>query len=84
MGTVVSAWVLVSACDERPFAIGDCVLYNEAPSSGLGIVERVKEPRSGALMRLLGMLELPSGWHFVAKHVREICNVAADGLSRWD
>ena len=41
-----------------------------------------KETRSGALMRLLGVLKLSSGWHFDAKHVWGIFNVAADGNSR--
>ena len=40
-----------------------------------------KEPRSGALMGLLGVRELSSGWHFDAKHVRDVFNVAADGIS---
>ena len=42
------------------------------------------ELRSGALMRLASVLELPSGWHFDAKHAWGIFNVAADGISRWD
>ena len=42
------------------------------------------EPRSGALMRLLGVLEVSSGWHFDALHVRGIHNVVADGISRRD
>ena len=40
--------------------------------------------RSGALMRLYGVRELFSAWNFDAKHVRDIFNVAADGISRWD
>ena len=43
-----------------------------------------KEPRSGALMRLLGALKLSSGWNFDAKHLQEVFNVAADGISPWD
>ena len=42
------------------------------------------EPRFGALTRLLGVLEVSSGWHFEAMHVRGIHNAAADGISRWD
>ena len=42
------------------------------------------EPRSGALMRLLGVLDVSSGWKFEASHVRGIHNAAADGISRWD
>ena len=39
---------------------------------------------SGALMRLLGVLELFSVWNFDAEHVRGIFNVAADVSPRWD
>lgn len=34
-------------------------------------------------MRLLGVLEVSSGWHSEAKHARAIFNVAA-GISCWD
>ena len=84
---VVSAWVLVSPCAERPAGLGDCVLLrgdNEAAVEWVRRCRGGKEPRSGALMRLLGVLELSSGWHFDAEHVRGIFNVAADGMSRWD
>ena len=42
------------------------------------------EPRSGALMRLLGDLEASSGWTFKETHVRGIHKAAADDISRWD
>ena len=60
LGTVVSAWVLVSACDEHPSAMGDCVLLcgdNEAAVEWVRHCRGGKEPRYGALMRLLGVLE---------------------------
>ena len=69
LGMVVSAWVLVSLCAERPAALGDCVLLrgdNEAAVEWVRRCRGGKEPRSGALMRLLGVLELSSGWHFDA------------------
>ena len=67
--------------------MGDCVLLrgdNEAAVQWVRRCRGGKEPRSGALMRLLGVLEVSSGWHFDALHVRGIHNVAADGISRWD
>ena len=85
LGMVVSAWVLMSSCAERPSATGDCVLLCRDNDAAVQWVRRCRggtEPRSGALMRLLGVLELSSGWHFDAKHVRGIFNVAADGISR--
>ena len=42
-----------------------------------------REPRSGALMRLLGCLEVGSGWCFDALHVAGMENAIADGISRW-
>ena len=42
------------------------------------------EPLSVVLMRLFGVLEVSSGWHFEATHVRGIHNVAADGITRSD
>ena len=87
LGMVVSAFVLVYLCAERPSATGDCVLLRGDNEAAVHWVRRCRggrEPRSGALMRLLGVLELSSGWHFDATHVRGIHNVAADGISRWD
>ena len=73
LGMDVSARVLVSPCAERPAVLGDCVLLRGDNKAAVEWVRRCrggKEPRSGALMRLLGVLELSSGWHLDAKHVR--------------
>ena len=42
------------------------------------------EPRSGALMRMRGCLEMRSGWCFRVKHVKGISNTLADGISQWE
>ena len=87
LGMVVSARVLVSRCAERPSATGDCVLLrgdNKDAVAWVPLCRGGKEPRSGALMRLPGALELSSGWHFDAKYVQGVFNVSADGISRWD
>ena len=87
LGMVVSAWVLVSPCAERPAALGGCVLLRGDNEAAVGCVRRCrgkKEPRLGALMRLLSVLELSSCWHLYAKHVQGISNVAANGISSWD
>ena len=39
---------------------------------------------SGTLMRMLGCLEMRSGWYFRAKHVRGVAKTLADGISRWE
>ena len=43
-----------------------------------------REPRAGGFMRMLGCLEMRSGWCFRAKQVRGVANVLVDGVSRWD
>ena len=61
LGMVVSAWVLVVLCAERPLARGDCVLLRGDNEAAVQWVRRGRgglEPRSGALMRLLGVLEV--------------------------
>ena len=87
MGMVFSAWALVSPCVERPSVTGDSVLLRGNNEAAVKWVRRCRggnEPRSGALMHLLGPLKLLSGWRFDAKHVRGVFNIAADGISRWD
>ena len=43
-----------------------------------------REPRAGALMRILGCLEMGSDWCFMACHVAGVDNGVADGISRWE
>ena len=43
-----------------------------------------REPRSGALMRMPGWLEVRSGWCFRAQHVKGVKNTLVDEISRWD
>ena len=74
-------------CRKRPSATGDCVLLRRDNEAAVDWVRRCRggrEPRSGELMRLLGALELSSGWNLDTKHVRGFFNVAAEGISRWD
>ena len=42
-----------------------------------------KQERIGAWMRMMGALEARGRWCFQARHVREIDNPLADGLTRW-
>ena len=43
-----------------------------------------QEPRSGTLIRIMGVLEMRNGWRFRAKHIKGVANTIADGISRWD
>ena len=86
LGMIVSAFVLVPSCADRPSATGDCALLRRDNEAAVYWVRRYRgglKPRSGAIMRLLGVLEVSSGWHFEATHVRGIHNAAADGISCW-
>ena len=39
--------------------------------------------RAALAMRLLGRLEITSGWSHDAKHIPGVQNVVADGISKW-
>lgn len=87
LGMVISAYMLVVVCGERPAGDNDCVLLRGDNEAAIQWVRRCrggKEPRSGALMRLMGATELVGGWYFDSLHVAGILNDVADGISRWE
>ena len=84
---VVTAWIFVTQSDARPSYARDTVLMRGDNVSAVQWVSKCRggrEPRSGALMRLLGYLEVGSGWCFDALHVAGVENAIADGISRWE
>ena len=86
LGMVVMAWIFVTQSDARPSYARDTVLMRGDNMSAVQWVFKCRggrEPRSGALMRLLGCLEVGSGWCFDALHVAGVENAIADGISRW-
>lgn len=83
LGMVVGAWLLIVQQQHRPVAAGDCVLLRGDNEAGVAWVQRCrggKEPRSGALMRMLGAVEVSSERHFQALHVFGVLNALADGF----
>ena len=85
LGMVISAWVLVVMCEDLPTQASDRVLLrgdNEAAVQWVRRCRGSKEPRSGALMRFLGVLEIYSGWNLYALHVPGVLNDIADGIPR--
>ena len=87
LGMVIQAWALVVGAGSRPQFGGENVLMlgdNMAAVHWISKCRRGKEPRSGTLMRMLGCLEMRSGWYFRAKHVKSVANTWADGISRWE
>ena len=87
-GMVLMAWVFVREEKMQPRHGHDCLLMRGDNSSACSWVAKCrggKEPRSGALMRILGCLEFTSGWCFESLHVKgEDNNFIADGISRWE
>ena len=52
-----------------------CEVTTRLQYTGCGVVGGGgKELRSGALMRLMGAMELPGGWHFDSLHVPGVLN----------
>lgn len=84
---LVGARLQVVRQQHRPVTAGDCFLLrgdSEASVAQIQSWRGVKEPRSGALMRILGMIEVSSSLHFEASHVYGVLNSLAGGISRWD
>ena len=86
LAMTVTAWAFIRA-GNRPRYPRDCILMRGDNSSACCWVSKCrggKEQRSGALMRVLGCLEMGSGWCFRAKHIKGVRNTLADGISRWE
>ena len=87
LGMDVTAWIFVTQSDARPSYARDTVLMRGYKMSAVQWVSKCRggrQPRSGALMRLLGCLEVGSGWWFDVLHVGGVENTIADGISRWE
>ena len=87
LGMVITAWMFVVGAGSQPRFEGENVLVlgdNMSAVHWIGKCRGGTEPRSGALMRMLGCLEMRSGWCFRVKHVKGIANMLADGISRWE
>lgn len=85
LGTVL-AHVMVVLRGNIPVATGDRVFLTGGDPYGVKWVNRCRrgaEPRSGPLIRQLGMLEIARGCFYSADHVPGVVNVEAGGISRW-
>jgi len=86
LGMVVGALVLITQQQYVPQALGDCVQLRRDNEASVAWIQRCrggKEPRSGAIMRMLEVVEVSSGWLFQSSHVPGVLNSTADGTSRW-
>ena len=87
LGMVVTAWAFVVHAGAKPEYDRQSILMRGDNQSAIHWINQCRagrEPRSGALMRMLGWLEVRSGWCFRARHVKGVKNTLADGISRWD
>ena len=87
LAMTMTAWAFTVQVAIPPNYPGASTLMPENNSSSVHWVNRCRggwEPRSGAVMRMMGCLDMRSGWCFWAKHVKGVANTVADGISRWD
>ena len=77
LGMVITAWAFFGPAGTRPNYGGE----KSVPKKGT-TCKGGAEPRSRALMRVLGRFEMDSSWSFRTKHVAEIATTLADGISR--
>lgn len=73
LGMVITAWALTVHAGDRPEYPGQSGLMRGDDTSAVHWVNkcrRAKEPRSGALMRMLGGLEMRNGWRPRAKRTK--------------
>ena len=86
LGMVVTAWALIVHAGARSEYPGQSILMRGDNMSAVHWVNKcrgIREPRSGALMRMLGCLEVRNEWQFRAKQIKGGANTLADGISRW-
>lgn len=87
LGMFVGAWLLIFKQHHAPAVKRDRVLLRGENEASVAWIQRCrgrKESQSGASVRLLGVLEVTSGWHSEAKHAPGVIDAVADGISRWE
>ena len=85
-GMVITAFVVQLLLGDRPTTEGESIMMRGDNMSAVSWVNRCggsRDRRAGILMRLLGRMEITSGWCHVAKHIPGVDNRLADGISRW-
>jgi hypothetical protein len=88
LAMIITVWMILVVGGERPadndvdaaiMMLGD----NTSAVSWINKKGSKCSIRAAAVMRLLGMMEVVSGFHFDGEHIAGILNVIADGISRW-
>lgn len=84
-GMVLTAYVLACVLPEPLPAAGAVALLRGDNMSAVSWIRRggsADDSRCRGLLRLLGIIELHSGWSFAARHIQGARNEAADGITR--
>ena len=71
LGMVVGAQALITRQQFVPQEMGDCIQLRGDNEPSVAWIQRCrggKEPRSGAILRMLGVIEVSSGWLFQSSH----------------
>ena len=83
LGMVITEVAFVVGTGSKPRFGGENVLMlgdNMAALHWISKRRGGKAPRSRTVLRLLGCLEMRSGWHFRAEHVKGVANTLAGGF----
>ena len=86
VGMMMSAFVMQIAENDRPEYAGDTILLRGDNVSAVSWLKRCgggRDKRAALVMRIMGRLEITSGWSHKAKHIPGVLNVLADGISIW-
>ena len=84
---MMSAFVVQMIENDRPEYARDTALLrgdNVSAVSWLNRCGEARDRRAALVMRIMGRLEITSGWSHKAKYIPGVFNVIlADGISRW-
>ena len=81
---VVTAWVMLELAGDTPDSVGDPIVMrgdNVAAVTWVNRCGEARDKRACLLMRMLGRLEIKSGWSHDVKHIPGVQNTLADGIS---
>ena len=86
IGMMMSAFVMQIAENDRPEYAGDTVLLRGDNVSAVSLLNRcggARDKRAALAMRIMGRLEITSGWSHKAKHIPGVLNGLAGVISGW-
>ena len=85
-GMMMSALVMQIMESDRPEYAGDTVLLRRDNVSAVSWLNRcgeARDKRAALVMRIMVRLKITSDWSHRVKHIPDVLNVLADGISRW-